>query len=327
VDGKPFGFFVLIVFALMGACAHTPASAPPIARPVPRVSLRFEIDNKPFPFAVVDAKVLGEPTLALLDTGAGNHAVAGWLARKVASRNLGSSEGTRFGVQSTGRTTSDPAGHVVEVREVAEPELEIVGFGKLPSQPAMVIDLPEAFERVGVGLIVSPQFLIENDESLVLDLPKREMWREASFTKETVGPGRRFPEPKLCAGEWSRFHSILFVVPATIDGEAVELTLDTGGDATVLTSASAAAGALLSRHTTKKDWGLAAGGKVDVRTIPPVVIRVGEVERTREIPILSSAKPKTGCGPDGQLGLDVLRSCVLTLSRSRASARCADSGP
>ena len=58
-----------------------------------------------------------------------------------------------------------------------------------------------------------------------------------------------------------------------------------------------------------------------MRRTPPLDIHAGELHVTRAIPILSSDAP-AGCGQDGQLGLDVLRRCLVVVSPARAGARC-----
>lgn len=199
---------------------------------------------------------------------------------------------------------------------------ELDGLGTWPRERLIVVDVPEAFARLGVGLIISPQALVAAGGALVMDFPSLSMWQEpeARALARLGDDARRLPEPGRCSGD--RPHDRpLFLVDATIAGLPIRLTLDTGADATLLTTASPVARLLIRSYRTTAESAWSAGGEIVTRRTPPLELHAGGVHLTSSIPILSREAPAS-CGEDGQLGLDVLRRCLVVVSARRAGARC-----
>jgi hypothetical protein len=290
------------------ACAHGAAQVPR-EQVGGRVPFEFQIRNVPVPFPVARALVAGVPTLAVLDTGSETHVVAGWFASKL-----------NLPVASSNADVHDPTGRPLSLRELANPQLALEGFGPLPAHAAMVIDLPGFFEKGGIGLIVSPQLLAAKGEAVVIDIPGRGLWREPEATAMSrAGAGQQL----LAAGQsvtLPRTSGLAYLVPATIDSERAQLVLDTGADETCLVSVSTAARNIVARHKSHPVLGYAASGESKDLQTPPLKLMVGAVERIVPIGIVSN----DGKNPvqDGQLGMDVLKSCVVVLSRPGAVVRC-----
>jgi len=249
----------------------------------------------------------------VIDSGAEGHVIAGWLARKL-----------ELALLATDHTTEGVAGRQGQLKAVEHPALEVDGLGALPRRAAMVIDLPEVFEKLGIGLVLSPQYLIDEGEALVIDLGSRKVWKELEATafEGTGRPGKLLPEASTCSDPSVRTGYLHFVVSATVDGEAAELMVDTGADTTSLTTTSRAGKALLARYPSKDDNAMGGAGMVAARKLPPLKVRAGEVEKQVEVPVLVLEKAEKKCPHDGQLGLDVLGSCTLVLSRSRLAGYC-----
>jgi hypothetical protein len=294
-----------LALSLAGCAAATPA--PDVLGPAPA---RLLADRKGLRLPLVRVRLHGKETLAIVDSGADAHVLASWL---VAALPIATHASTN--------ETLDPSGRSRPVRE-AELPFEIDGLGNWPHERVIVVDLPEAFRLLSIGLIISPQRLAGEGGALVMDFPSFTLWQEPEerALARLGEDGRRLPEPRRCNGV-RREDRPLFIIDASIDGQPIRLTLDTGADATLLTTASPVARELLRAYKTTTDAAWSAGGELVTRRTPPLDLHAGGVHVLRSIPILSREAPAS-CGEDGQLGLDVLRRCMVVVSASRAGARC-----
>ena len=176
--------FFLVVLSGCGA------SAPPI-RPPADTSARLYFDGKLQRVPLLHARVGGRETLAILDSGAEAHLAAGWLVDQLALRT-----------EASAATTIDPSGRTTPLRALADAAFELEGLGAWQDDELMVAELPEVFRQIGIGLILSPQRLVDAGVALVIDFPARTLWREpeARALERLGDDGRRLPEPKACVG-------------------------------------------------------------------------------------------------------------------------------
>jgi hypothetical protein len=295
-----------VLFSLSG-CA-VPSRAVTIMPAEKEARLVFEVRGQPFKVGVVRAVVGGVPTLALIDTGAGRHVISTTLARRIGKPLI-----------DTHDTTADPAGRILPL-VVADAAIELEGLGALPAQPPVVIDLPGIFDELGIGLILSPQRAVEDGQALRIDYRTGALTRIVDPPMSIVPRPGHWPAPGRCGGPTDQ-SGPFYLVDAKIDGEAVALTLDTGADATCVFGGAPIAQVLRSRYRTTADQAYGAGGAIQMRRTPEILVHVGKVATLRALPILPR-EAHGACGQDGHLGLDVLRSCVIVISRDHASVEC-----
>jgi hypothetical protein len=302
--------YLPLAFTILSACAaaHLPVAAPPGQ---PQARLLFEVDGQPLRIGVVHAKVGGVSTLAMIDSGAGRHVMSSTLAKRLGLPIVDSED-----------TTHDAAGRVLTFGVVPDASIEIDGLGVLPEQPPVVLDLPVQFDEMGVGLILSPQRAVDDGRALSIDYRSGELMVVADEAPQQEGLAARdrWPEPSRCAGSGER-SGPLYSVEATIDGERVPLTLDTGADATCVFGGAPIARVLRSRYKTTAESALVAGGPIVTHRTPAIRVHVGRVTALQTLPILPRDASGT-CGQQGNLGLDVLRKCVVVISREHADVRC-----
>ncbi len=338
--------YLLPILAL-AACGGAPAkqpqaarpSAPPVVRPAPTVAsgtptlatltakpereprsahLLFELRGRGFPLPLVHGTVNGVETWMLVDTGANSHVIASWLARKVGLE-----------MHPLGDVGSDHTGHAVMTYSVDHPKVAIDEWGALDEGPMLVTDVPEPIEHLGIGAFISPQWLGDTGEAVVLDLANKEM-RSAPFEDAVhviAGHGKALGTGKvrICEDTASVIKGLSFVVPASVDGQTVELLVDTGAHKTDLLTASPAGQRLLPRSVPSREQMYAASGLVRTRTVRGVHIKLGEFAphdgTPSEVDLIPGAADPV-CPRDGVVSMDVLKSCVLVLGRKQMYARC-----
>jgi hypothetical protein len=285
---------------------------PPGAR---RVGLRFELNGRRFPIPLVRGSVAGEPVWMLVDTGANSHVVASWVARKLG-----------LSMRALGDVGSDHTGRAVSAYALDAVRIVIDGWGPLADGPVLVTDVPDPIARIGIGAFVSPQWLAQDGDALVLDLPASEM-REARWddaARELDGLSGRELESsgvRLCRDSASAIPGLEFVVSAQVDGRAVELLLDTGAYRTDVLSGSPAGRALAVRAKPSSEQMYAASGLVRTSVVRSARVRVGEWSLTKDIDVVPGV-PDPACPRDGVVSMDVLESCTLLLGRTRLRGRC-----
>jgi predicted aspartyl protease len=157
---------IVVALVLLVACHAPPVRhAEPAARPIRRVALRFRINDVTLPSPVVDARVDGRRTVALLDTGAESHVLSEWFARTVPLK-----------LSSSKQTTYDAGGRTIEADLVEQASITIEGLKELDHRPVLSIDfLPELTKALNVGIVLSPQLIAGPDEATVLDFLHNEL--------------------------------------------------------------------------------------------------------------------------------------------------------
>jgi predicted aspartyl protease len=277
--------------------------------PVRRVALRFDLEGRPFPSPLADALIAGQPTTVLVDTGATHHVVAAWLAQELA-----------LPMSSAGDVGMDHAGQSVRVSRLQGTVMSLSGWGAVDDPAMLVVPVPDALRRSGIGAFVAPQALASGGRAVVLDLRAGAMTEaplEDAVKALAAGSGGPVTELGACGGP-GRGREL--TAPATIEGVAVILKVDSGASNTSLFAGSPAGKRLAGRASSSRS-AYAASGKHTVPVVPGARVQVSGVEISTDIDLLPNAS-RPGCPTDGFAGMDVLRGCVLVLGEARAIVRC-----
>ena len=306
--------------------ANPPGSLPDIAttpEPEPafrRADLDYMIKGKSgkpqsFPSPMVRATVGGIETQMMVDTGANTHVITAWLARKAGLE-----------LRSAGDSGTDHAGRAIKAQRVDRPHIQIETWGAVREQPALVAEVPDTLERLGIGGFISPQQLAtrsgSEDKYVVLDLERAEM---RTATKEdlpkiegrVLGKG----DARVCTDGSTPLRSRSFIVKGTAEGLGVDLLVDTGAPMTDLLATSAAGKAVLPRTTENKDEVYAASGKVHPRLLKSAKLVIGEVDTVVDINVMAGGEDAF-CPRDGVVAMDVLRHCVLIFGVTSMQGFC-----
>ena len=298
----------------VGAAANGDAGATgaSVAQGGPRkVDLEFTLNGRPFPLPLVHGTVGGVETLILVDTGANSHVIAGWLARKA-----------NLTLRQMGDTGTDHTGRAIETRRAPHPQVAITGWGDLPDEPMLVTDVPEAVSRLGIGAFLSPQQLATDDMPIILDFPHKEMRTgDKTTVPSNVGAALTLDPVRACLDEESPVKGRAFVILGKVEGQSVELLLDTGAHHSDLLLSSKPGKALLPKSEASKEQVYAASGKVTPRILRSAKVTVGAVEGTFDVDLIPGERDDF-CPRDGVLAMDVLQSCELILTPKNVKGQC-----
>jgi hypothetical protein len=259
--------------------------------------------------------VEGEPVWMIVDTGANMHVIASWVVRKVG-----------LPMRRLGDVASDHTGRALKTSTVENPRLAIDDWGTVAAPTMLVTDFTEPLAKIGIGALVSPQWLTGERDAIVLDLPLGEMrrtpWDDAARALDEGGGREIAPAGvRLCEDAASTIKGLSFVVSASIDGRAVDLLLDTGAHRTDLLSTSKVARALAPRAKPSSDNAYAVSGLVRTRVVSALPLRVGDWALRTDVDLVPGS-PDAACPRDGAIAMDALESCVLVLARKRLRGRC-----
>ncbi len=296
--------------------SHGPAPAAKAAeRTDKHVTFQYELNGHHFPLPLVRGTVAGTQTWMLVDTGANSHVVAGWLARQVG-----------LPLKKLGDLGSDHAGRTIATFRVDHPRMTIDEWGAVPDGPMLATEVPPFIEELGIGGFVSPQRLVEGGAgAVVLDFVGGEM-RAARYEDALQKLGRHGSAiaPKggrVCEDDASPIQGLAFVIPASVEGRAVDLLVDTGAQRSDLLVSSGAGKALARRSVANKETLYAASGRMTSRTVKRATVNVGGYAVRTDVDLIpGTADPY--CPRDGVVSMDVLRSCVLVLGRTSMTGRC-----
>lgn len=289
-------------------------SAVPSRAAEQKVALRYDVQvagkNVPNPF--VDVIIQGEKVLAIVDTGAGTHAMAGWLANKL-----------KLARHAAPGAFGDITGSSAKV-DYANAAIEVGALGKFDLGDTVVIDLPPPMEASRIGFILSPQLLAKSGQAIVLDLPGATM----SITDEKSAFAR--PAGASMANTWARacgdaanpLANVTFAIPVSIEGNPATLTIDTGGSTTKVFAADAAGVALAARAKPRTDKGMGAAGAFDANELAEVTVKAGAVGKKITLQFIPG-KIEGECPVSGVLGMDLLKPCVVAVSSHRVAVGCA----
>lgn len=310
---------VLGLLALASSCSvrgHSGSANQAETQPLKRTAIVFqEFYGQLFPFPLARVRVAGESTWMVVDTGSTHHVLADWLVRKLALTSRPS--------VSTGQ---GHMGDQVQVRNVDLKELDIEGWGAVPTPALISIQLPSVYEKLGVGGVLSPQLLGEAGAAVQISFPQGEM---------RLVPAASPAEPRtqsyfgtrvntdVCAAAPQSGQATQYLVPLTVDGRSVRLLLDTGAPETDLREADSvvrdiARGRSVTRETRTP---MTSSAKVQVGELKGVVLSVGTLRQVLDLALIPGISPPD-CPSQGHLGLSVLRECSLLLQEASFSAEC-----
>jgi hypothetical protein len=288
---------VLVAASGLAACA-TPS--------VPAAALFYDktelAPGRTFPSPLVSGTVNGRPTKIVVDTGAQVSVVDAKLAAEAGLEIAGSVE------------AQDPSGQAVAMKRTLDPKLAVEGLGPLPALPAAVVELPPFFAQLGVGAIISPQALADASHSAVLDLRSGQL----RIVSGTAPAGESVD---VCDYREGALDAKALVMTVRIDGIDTRVELDSGASRTFLVAGSEASKKLTGRSDATKSTATGAAGTIDVVTAPSVRVGSSGADVYWTLAVMPGEKDAR-CGYEGRLGIDWLRSCVLTVAQASASLTC-----
>jgi predicted aspartyl protease len=307
-------FVGLVVRAILVlVCTITGLGAAPRSNAGDTLPLRYETTMIAlgFPSPLLRATVRGQPVWFIVDTGASVHTLASWL---VSAAHLESRQTTATATGSTGVEKS--------VRMVANEIIQLDGGRDLTLREAIVVEFPPIFAEQRIGGLLSPQLLAPGHAASVLDLRVPTL-RFEPFEIAITRLGRHRPlissSSRVCRNAESPFENRQYAASVTTDGIAGTLLVDTGATSTLAAPGSRIAAALTDRASESGRTRGAGGDAQTTRRAPNVRFERGGTASTIAVTIGGSAP---SCGPDGLIGMDALRQCILVLGESAFAWSC-----
>jgi hypothetical protein len=268
------------------------------------------LEARGFPSPIVRVELRGQPPARfLIDTGASIHTLAAWYV-KAAGIQAAASAGSARG--STGQESA--------IRVARQVDLALDNGHPLALAEAVVVDFPPMFEELRIAGLLSPQLFAPPGQAAVLDLrvPYLDIQPvQQAIDRLGIAP---LPEARVCSDAESEFANRAYSIHVfALDREA-SVILDSGATGTVIAADSAMAQALASRSVEGKHTQGLGGVPEANRQVPGVEIRRAGVPVTVDLSLGKSPGPD--CGPDGLLGMDALRDCLLLLGESAPGMAC-----
>lgn len=289
--------------ALAAACA---GSTPPPAGKTRLVLLERDLGLR----AYVRARLAGEPTMLLVDTGAAQSMLPARLVRERKLRVRSHAGDARL-VDSNGMVVRMPASPGVPLQFEREPGAGTVAFSG-------AVDF--LVNPVGEEAILVPQSLLRRGWALVIDLGRGELGYEPEEAALSRVGGNGPPLRKLDFGgcrEEGFFERAHRVVPATVNGVPVEMLIDTGAAVTALARNNPALPSMIAAEGQQGAvHGVASVGRGLLVERVPLVFSGSRFELSALVVPVSS-----GCG-HGAIGADVLRHCTIVWGWSELWMSC-----
>ncbi len=303
---------LLLAFSACGEPRRAPETPPPSSAhaEIPEAHFRFQGG---FPLPLVDVRVSGKDTLAILDTGAEGHVITAAFAKKNGLPTVPSAQ-----------KTYDAGGRAISLDVIEHPRIDLAGWGPIPDQPAMVIAMPELFQKLGVGIILSPQQLATASRAVVMNFPEKTLRTQASdaaVRDSAAQGGMHFGSGSVCRDPSAHTGYLLYLIPLSIHGVRANLILDTGNDGANIVKSSAAGQALSARSGPARANAVGAAGAFESAPVREVSAEIGDGERTLDVGLIPP-QGDPSCPNDGTLGLEVLGTCTVTMTPDRAFVRC-----
>jgi hypothetical protein len=296
-----------LLFAVLAAasCVHAPA---PAATPAWRLHFDPQLAAADFLNPALRVRVGDREVWVLVDTSAQVHVWARWFVEEA---------GLPAAPPPADAKMSDSTSAEVKVSWVAPLTLATVEGPGLRVGLAAQADFPAEFEAAGVAGIVSPQLLAGEGQAAVLDLQRLTL-RVAPLDRALAGR-TRLEGARACGQRSAELRTLSYEVTALVEGQAVRVTLDSGANHSRLQGAKARD---VATEATTSSSGLAGRSEqVGVKTGARVTF--AGVERSVDLRVSAPvAAAGDSCGPDGLLGVDVLRGCVLVLGPAEVAADC-----
>ncbi|MFO0552655.1 MAG: hypothetical protein U0271_29965 [Polyangiaceae bacterium] len=197
--------------------------------------------------------------------------------------------------------------------EPLELSLDLVGLSSV--QPMLKGDALW-FESLGVAGFVSPQRLVPEDATLVIE-PERGVVRVVRGDERAAAFAGAMDLVAVCP---SSDGVPLFAADLTIAGAPARLFVDTGADITVVGEGSEVDRALANEPSNK-----VLSQSIDIRAegreVADQPVRFGTFETKAKVRV-SPIKSRGTCAVSGSLGYNFLRRCSLVVDRRRAGLRC-----
>jgi Aspartyl protease len=307
-------FADLVVRAILVLlCAITGVGAAPRSNAADMLPLRYETNMIAlgFPSPLLRATVRGQPVWFIVDTGAAVNTLASWLVSAV-----------HLEPRQTNATATGSTGAEKSVRIVANEMIQLDGGRYLTLREAIVVEFPPIFAEQRIGGLLSPQLLAPGHAAAVLDLQVPTLRFEPFKMAVTrLGRHRLFvsSSSRVCRNAESPFENRQYAASVTADGIAGTLLVDTGATSTLAAPGSRIAAALTDRASESGRTQGVGGDAQTTRRAPNVRFERGGTASTIAVTIGGSAP---SCGPDGLIGMDALRQCVLVLGESAFAWSC-----
>src|SRR4051812_22134409 len=290
-----------------GAC-HLREPAAAIDRRRTPIALRYDatLAAAGFPSPLLRVTIGGRRVWFIIDTGAGVHTIASWL---VNAAGLTTRQSKAVVTGSTG--AEQPVRSIEPVRgRLDDGRTLSIGEG-------IVVEFPPLFQEHEIGGLLSPQLFGTSDAG-VLDLTAPSM-TIAPLAIAMARVGEADATARVCRNAASPFTNRSYAVNVTVAGTPASLLVDSGATRTVAGDQSLVAAQLAARAVSGSQTQGVGGALTSSRRVPGVALSFSGATTTLDLTLGAVAG---GCGPDGLLGMDALKNCVLVLGESAFGWSC-----
>jgi Aspartyl protease len=272
-----------------------------------------DLAEQGFPSPLVHLKIGDHEAIFIVDTGGAVSTFAAWFAQDVGIE-----------VRDSSATVRGSTGDEMKIRTVSNISGMLGNQVPVRFNEAIVIDFPPIFKTSRLGGLLSPQMLTPAGRAAVLDLRAPTLlFKPFESAEAEVGlKDRGRPEElHVCVNHKSDFPNRLYAAEISVSGVKGTVLLDTGATRTLVSDKSRI-GELLRGRGLKGQQSQGVGGAPrDNRSVSGV--KVDLAGQNLALASMTIGPVSSECGPDGLLGMDALRSCVLILGVSRAAIKCA----
>ena len=254
---------------------------------------------------IVVARLGGQATQLLVDTGAFDHVLDEWFARQLAFSSP----------TGRGATVIDHGNRRVGMDQMAKVTLDLDGWGEIGSiAPLATKDSNSGLQRLGIGGILSPQRLLAIG-SVVIDFPGGSLSAtdDAAAQRQVTAMPTSLGAAERCGGR--------YIIRAQVERHDARLLVDTGASNTDLRSSSPPGLALSGRSSASRE-STGIGGALNTRVLSDAHVSIAQLARTMDVSVVEDRARRESCPSDGVLGMDVLASCVLAITGSRMQIGC-----
>jgi hypothetical protein len=299
---------LIVAAALLFSCSQDLMIGAALETPGRTIPLQYDAELAAigFPNPLLRLTVHGLSAWFIVDTGAGVHTFAAWFA-DAAGLAMGKAHGTVAG--STGVEQ--------RVRAVKKLKARLNDGRILEIDEGVVANLPPVFEEHKIGGLLSPQLLAGHD-AVVLDLTSPSMAFQP-FASAVTRVRDLSATVRICHNASSPFRNRLYAVPSSAEGIPVTLLVDTGATHTVTAPGNRLAAAVADRGVDGARTQGVGGAVTTSRRVPNVTVTAPGMMATVDL-VIGTAPGN--CGPDGLLGMDALRRCIMVLGESSFGWSC-----
>src|SRR6185436_13204532 len=152
----------------------------------------------------------------IVDTGATHHVIAKWLAAELA-----------VPVTTAGDKGTDHTGKKVAVSRLDQVSFSLSGWGPVSAPTLLVVAVPDALKKLGIGGFLSPQALALSGRAVLLDFRAGSMFEapiDEALQRLAIAPGGP-PPTALRVCDHGPNGGQEFVAQTTIEGIAAEVKI------------------------------------------------------------------------------------------------------